>query len=93
MKKFLKSLRIIYGSALINGPFSIIVGGPDFMIGVTDRTKLRPLIAGDDEDFYYISSEESAIRIIKRNLKNLFSVDAGKPVIFCVKNGKGKENF
>jgi len=86
-KKLLKILRIIYGSALINGPFGIIVAKSDCMIGLTDRIKLRPLVAGEDDDFYYIASEESAIRVVSKNIKNIFNAEAGKPVIFRT-NGK-----
>ncbi|MGB9677987.1 MAG: class II glutamine amidotransferase, partial [Candidatus Ratteibacteria bacterium] len=84
-KKFLKNLRIVYGSALVNGPFSIIVSNSEYIVGMTDRIKLRPLVAGEDENFYYISSEESAIRVINKDIKNIYYVDAGKPVIFKIK--------
>jgi len=84
-KNFLKSLRIIYGPALINGPFGIIVANSEYMIGLNDRIKLRPLVAGEDENFYYLASEESAIRIINKNLDRVYEVEAGKPVIFKVK--------
>ncbi|MCM8772813.1 MAG: glutamine amidotransferase family protein [candidate division WOR-3 bacterium] len=83
-KNYLKMLRIIYGPALINGPFAIIVTNSEYMIGLNDRIKLRPLVAGEDENFYYLSSEEAAIRIINNNLK-VYQVDAGKPFIFKVK--------
>ncbi|HOK56789.1 MAG TPA: hypothetical protein PKV21_09645 [bacterium] len=84
-KNFLKSLRIIYGPGLVNGPFGIIVANSEYMVGLNDRIKLRPLVAGEDEDFYYLSSEESAIRIISKDLKNVYEIEAGKPVIFKIK--------
>ncbi|MFN4227368.1 MAG: class II glutamine amidotransferase [Candidatus Ratteibacteria bacterium] len=84
-KNFLKILRIIYGPALVNGPFGIIVTNSEFMIGLNDRLKLRPLVAGEDENFYYLASEESAIRVISKNFTNVYQVEAGKPVIFKVK--------
>ena len=84
-RKFLKILRIIYGPCLINGPFSIIVANSEYMIGMTDRIKLRPLVYGEDEEFYYISSEEAAIRIVSKEIKKTINAEAGKPVIFKVK--------
>jgi glutamate synthase domain-containing protein 1 len=54
-------LRMNYGSALLNGPFSIIVGFKSGMIGLTDRIKLRPLIAAKKNHTLYLASEESAI--------------------------------
>lgn len=65
-KELYKMLRIVYPEALVNGPFAIIVGYSQGMIGLTDRIKLRPLVAGEDEDMLYISSEEGAIREIRR---------------------------
>ncbi|KUK13450.1 MAG: glutamine amidotransferase family protein [Synergistetes bacterium] len=80
-KAFLKTLRIIYGPALVNGPFAIIVANNKYMVGLNDRTKLRPLVAAKNGDFIYIASEESAIRIISRNLEEVWMPRAGEPVI------------
>ncbi|MCM8784893.1 MAG: glutamine amidotransferase family protein [Candidatus Omnitrophica bacterium] len=84
-KNFLKTLRIIYGPALVNGPFAIIVSNSEYMIGLNDRIKLRPLVAAEDENYYYLSSEESAIKVISKNLVDVYQVEAGKPVIFKAK--------
>ena len=46
-RKAYEAIRMVYGSALMNGPFSIIVGCNKGMIGLNDRIKLRPMIAGD----------------------------------------------
>jgi glutamate synthase domain-containing protein 1 len=51
------------------------------MIGLTDRIKLRPLVAGEDEDKLYISSEEGAIREISPSLKRVWMPKAGEPII------------
>jgi len=50
-------LRQTYGSLLMNGPFSIVVAHHGEMIGLTDRIKLRPLVAGTKGEFLYLSSE------------------------------------
>ncbi|MBC7327071.1 glutamine amidotransferase family protein [bacterium] len=76
-----QNLRIVYSEALVNGPFAIIVGFKDGMLGLTDRIKLRPLVAAEDEDMLYISSEEGAIREIQPSLKRVWMPTAGEPVI------------
>jgi glutamate synthase domain-containing protein 1 len=77
----LKCLRAVYSSALINGPFSIIVGFHDGMIALNDRIKLRPLIAAEKGSKVYISSEESAIRIVCNDPENIWAPKGGEPVI------------
>ncbi|MBN2168751.1 MAG: glutamine amidotransferase family protein [Actinobacteria bacterium] len=76
-----KSLRIVYGSALLNGPFAFIVGYSRGMAGLNDRVKLRPLVAASKDDCLYVSSEESAIRQICRNPDRIWAPPAGHPVI------------
>lgn len=80
-KEFLKALRIIYSPALVNGPYAVIVAHTEYMIGLNDRIKLRPLVAGIRGDFLYISSEESAIRIVEPKLDAVWMPNAGEPVI------------
>jgi len=61
-KNFYETLRIIYGSALINGPSAIIVADGKMMFGFTDRIKLRPLVSARSGSKFYLSSEECAIQ-------------------------------
>lgn len=91
-KKFLKALRIIYGPALVNGPFAVIVANTEYMVGLNDRIKLRPLVAGRKGDFLYIASEESAIRVISPSPDKVWMPKAGEPVIGKLKNGKSKKS-
>ncbi|MFX0071206.1 MAG: glutamine amidotransferase family protein [Candidatus Hermodarchaeota archaeon] len=63
----LKNVRATYRSAMLNGPFSIVVGYNDpvpTMIGLTDRKKLRPLVGAvsEDENTIYLSSEEASFK-------------------------------
>ncbi|MFH0860189.1 MAG: glutamine amidotransferase family protein [Candidatus Altiarchaeota archaeon] len=74
-------LRLTYPGALINGPFSIIVGHENGMMGLNDRIKLRPLVAGRKNDRVYISSEESAIMEVEPKAE-VWYPKAGEPVIF-----------
>ncbi len=85
-KDLLKKIRIIYASALINGPFAIIVANTNFMIGLNDRIKLRPLVAAEKGDFLYIASEEAAIRVVCREPDHVWMPEAGMPVIGKLEN-------
>lgn len=85
----IRAIRITYAPALVNGPFSIIVGTEckiKAMIGLTDRIKLRPLVAAIKDDFGYISSEECAIREVCPDPDKIWFVKAGSPVIMSVEN-------
>lgn len=75
------ALRLTYGPAMMNGPFAIVVANPDFIVGFTDRIKLRPLVTGDLGARLYISSEEAAIRRMEPDAENIRMPRAGEPVI------------
>ncbi|NLJ48489.1 MAG: glutamine amidotransferase family protein [Candidatus Atribacteria bacterium] len=79
-RTFYRSLRVIYGGALLNGPFSIIVGFEQGMFGLVDRIKLRPMIAAWKDSTFYLSSEESAIREIAPDLDEIRPLQAGEVV-------------
>lgn len=80
-KMLLEALRITYGPALVNGPFSIIVANSHMMVGLNDRIKLRPLVVAKNDGFFYIASEETAIRALSLTPDNIFMPKAGKPII------------
>ena len=88
-KELHTTLRTIYGPALLNGPFAIIVATNDTMIGLNDRTKLRPLVAGRKGNRLYVASEEAAIRIVSWELDEIWMPDSGKPVIGKIKAAQG----
>ncbi len=75
------ALRQVYGSLLMNGPFTIIIAHEGEMIGLTDRVRLRPLVAGIKDDMLYLSSEEAAIRLISPQLDTCWSPNGGEPII------------
>lgn len=85
-KKIYESMRIVYASALINGPFAVITANTNTMIGLSDRVKLRPLVAARQKDFIYISTEESAIREICPKPDKVWMPRAGEPVIGKLQN-------
>jgi len=81
-----RALRQTYGSLLMNGPFSIIMAHHGEMIGLTDRIKLRPLVAGTRGDFVYLSSEEAAIRLVAPTLDRFWYPRGGEPVVGKLRN-------
>jgi glutamate synthase domain-containing protein 1 len=79
-QKLLRTLRQVYGSLLLNGPFTVIIAHHDEMIGLTDRIR-RPLTAGIKGDVLYLSSEESAIRLICPDLDRAWIPMGGEPIV------------
>ena len=88
-KELFKAIRMIYGSALVNGPFAIVLGYTGGMIGLSDRVKLRPLVAARKKDMLYLSSEEAGIREVCEKPDTVWSPKAGEPVIGRLKNNGG----
>jgi glutamate synthase domain-containing protein 1 len=86
-QKLMRAIRQTYGSLLLNGPFAVVIAHNGEMIGLTDRIRLRPLTVGEKGDMLYISSEESAIRLISPDLDNAWSPMGGEPVIGRLKAG------
>jgi glutamate synthase domain-containing protein 1 len=82
-KKF-EAIRSVYSSALINGPFSIILGFEGGMLALNDRIKLRSLVAAEKGDNLYVASEEAAIRIICPSPDRVWSPQGGEPIIGLV---------
>jgi glutamate synthase domain-containing protein 1 len=85
-------VRKTYRPAMINGPFSICVGFNEpkpILMGLTDRKKLRPLIAATSRGgkTVYLSSEECAIRILGGSVEDLWAPLSGNPVIVEKDNG------
>ena len=80
-QKLMRALRQVYGSLLLNGPFTVIIAHHGEMIGLTDRIRLRPLTVGEKGDMLYLSSEESAIRLICPELDRAWIPVGGAPVV------------
>lgn len=84
-RDLLTVLRMVYGSLMLNGPFAVIFAWSRGMVGINDRIKLRPMIAGVKDDLVFVSSEEAAIREVCPELERLWNPKAGQPVIAEVK--------
>ncbi len=76
-----RSIRTVFGGALLNGPFAVVVGSTGRMIGFSDRIKLRPQVAARKGDMLYIASEEAGIRVVCPDPEIVWHPDGGEPVI------------
>ncbi|MFH1381641.1 MAG: hypothetical protein ABIH70_01975 [Chloroflexota bacterium] len=80
-QQLLRTLRQVYSGLLLNGPFTVIIAHQGEMIGLTDRIRLRPLVAGIQDDTLYLSSEESAIHLVCPDVEKTWSPMGGEPII------------
>ena len=85
-QNLMRAIRQTYGSLLLNGPFAVVIAHNGEMIGLTDRIRHRPLTVGEKGDMLYLSSEESAIRLISPDLDSAWSPLGGEPVIGRIKS-------
>jgi len=79
-------LRKNFSSALITGPFSILVGFDGGLMALNDRLKLRSLVVGTKDDMVYVGSEESAIRILEKDFDTLTYPKGGVPYIVTLED-------
>lgn len=86
-RELARIMRITYAGALLNGPFSIIVGFEGGMFGLSDRVKLRPMVAAEAGDRFYLASEEAAIRTVAPELERCWPIEAGTPALATLKEG------
>lgn len=80
-KTLCEAIRMVYASALLNGPFAILFAFNGGLVGLNDRIKLRPLIAATKGETVYMASEESAIREICPDPEKIWAPKAGDPLI------------
>ncbi len=86
-KKRYTYLRTVFNSMLITGPFSILLGFEGGLMALNDRLKLRSMVVGKKNDTVYIASEESAIRVVEKELDDIYAPKGGEGVIIKVKEG------
>jgi glutamate synthase domain-containing protein 1 len=65
----------------MNGPFTIIVARNGEMMGLGDRIRLRPLVAGIKDSVLYVSSEMSAMYLVEPEIETTWMPQGGEPVI------------
>jgi len=100
-RELLREIRKNYRPAMLNGPFSIAVATnyeTPTLLGMTDRKKLRPLVAATSADgnTVFLSSEECAIAILGEEARGAWAPRAGQPVLAGVGRGlvwRGTEDY
>ena len=101
VRELLREVRKNYRPAMLNGPFSVVVAtnyGAPTLLGMTDRKKLRPLVAATSADgnTVFLASEECAIAVLGEESTAAWAPEAGKPVIAGVGRGlvrRGTEDY
>ena len=84
-QEYHETLRSVFSSQLITGPFSIIVGFDGGLMALNDRLKLRSMVVAEKGEKVYIASEEAAIRIVEPELERVYAPAGGVPVVVKVK--------
>ncbi|MDA4137065.1 MAG: glutamate synthase [Thaumarchaeota archaeon] len=86
----MRSLLYRYRGARLDGPFAVVAGYADgkdtYLIALTDRSKFRPLLFGEDENYYYVASEENQIRNQSRRAK-IWTPEPGAFFIASLRDG------
>lgn len=80
------ALRQVYGPAMLNGPFAIVLGFDGGMVALNDRLKLRPLVAARQGSVLMVASEESVLHEVLDAPDRVWSPRAGEPVIARVRD-------
>jgi hypothetical protein len=69
----LRPLLVALRGACLDGPFTVLAGycdGDDlYLLALLDRSKFRPIIIGEADEYIYAASEEAAIRAIAPHAK------------------------
>lgn len=78
---FETALRATFSSALVNGPFSVIVGSHEGLLALNDRLKLRALMTAEKGSMVYLASEQAAIEVICPDAENMRSIEGGVPFV------------
>ncbi len=85
-----RELALKYLGVRLDGPFAVAIGlyyNDDlYLIAVVDRQKLRPIVVGEDEYYYYVASEECQIRRISPNAR-VWSLQPGGYFVVSLKRG------
>ncbi|WP_202905255.1 glutamate synthase [Vulcanisaeta thermophila] len=86
----LRELLTTYKWARLDGPFTIVMGlhhNDDlYLIAIADKFKLRPVVVGMDDDYYYVASEEAEIRAVSPNAR-VWTLEPGGYFIASLKRG------
>ncbi len=79
-----------YRGARLDGPYTLAVGIAHdddlYLIAIADRQRLRPVVIGEDENYYYVASEEAQIRYVSPRAR-VWSLRPGSYLIASHKRG------
>ncbi len=84
-----ETLRNMFASLLVTGPFSIILGFDGGLMALNDRLKLRSMVAAEKGETVYMASEECAIRAICPDVDRIWTPRGGEPIIATLNNYGG----
>jgi glutamate synthase domain-containing protein 1 len=80
-RRLMGALRAVYGSAMLNGPFAIVLGFNGGMVALNDRVKLRPLVAARQGTVLMVASEESVLHEVLATPDHVWAPKAGEPLV------------
>ena len=85
-----RKLLIRYRGARLDGPFAVVAGYSDgndtYLLALTDRSKFRPLLVGEDDNRFYVASEENQIRNLSKDAV-VWAPEPGSFFLASVKKG------
>lgn len=85
-----RRLLIRYRGARLDGPFAVVAGFCDgndtYLLALTDRSKFRPLLVGEDGGRFYVASEEIQIRNLSKDAV-VWAPEPGSFFLASVKKG------
>tara|TARA_B100000029_G_scaffold324890_1_gene317327 strand:- start:54674 stop:56788 length:2115 start_codon:yes stop_codon:yes gene_type:complete len=88
--KYIRDLLYRYRGAELDGPFTIFIGYSDgkdvYLLAVIDRSKFRPVVVGEDDDYIYMASEECQIRMLSPKA-NIWTPQPGRFVLASMNKG------
>ncbi len=85
-----RKLLIRYRGARLDGPFAVVAGFSDgddtYLLALTDRSKFRPLLVGEDDSRFFVASEEIQIRNLSKDAV-VWAPEPGSFFLASVKKG------
>lgn len=90
MQERLITLKVIYESAMLNGPFAVLAAFDGGLFSITDNTKLRPMAVGLAGKYSFFASEVSALYEMEDSLEKVFMPRAGQPYAVFLNSADGE---
>ena len=86
----IRNLLYKYRGSQLDGPFTILTGYSDgsdvYLLSNIDRSKFRPIVIGEDQNYIYMASEECQIRSLSPN-STIWTPEPGKFVLASMNRG------